>query len=257
LDPLSEWNTSRLLVIAHRGASQRAPENTLAAFRLASTLGADGIELDTKLTADGEAIVMHDQTIDRTTSGVGRVRDHTVAELKRLEAGSHFGPEFAGEPIPSLEEVFQELVESPMLINVEVGNYASPQDRLPDRVVELVQQYGLDRRVLISSFNPIALRRTRNQAPGLALALLLVPAEPGWQRFVFSVISPRDADDLNDAMIRPEVVARSHRAGRRCLAWTVNEAARMHELVTMGVDGIITDAPDVARQVVDGAASKP
>jgi len=256
LDPLSEWNVSRVLVIGHRGASLRAPENTLAAFRLAASLAADGIELDTKLTADSEAIVMHDQTIDRTTSGKGWVRDHTLADLKRLEAGSHFGPEFAGEPIPSLEEVFQEFADSPMLIDVEVGNYASPQDRLPDRVVELVRQYGLDRRVLISSFNPIALRRTRNQAPGLALALLLMPREPGWQRFLSSALSPRDTDNLNDAMIRPEAVARSHHAGRRCMAWTVNEAARIHELVLMGVDGIITDAPDVARQVVDGAARK-
>lgn len=249
---VSEWNVSRPLVIAHRGANRQAPENTLAAFRHALTLGADAVELDTKLTADGYVVVIHDQTLDRTTEGAGRVTEHTLAEIRALEAGSHFSPAYAGEKVPTLDEVF-DAVGSQLLINVEMGNYASPRDALAEAVVDVVRRHKMERRVLLSSFNPLALRRARANSADIPLGLLLMPREPGWQRWFFSLLSPKEVLHLNEALIRPEVVARAHRQGRMVIAWTVNEPARMTELLDMRVDGLITDVPEAARQAVQDA----
>ncbi len=144
------------LIIAHRGASAFAPENTLAAFRLAVELGADGIELDAKLSADGEVMVIHDQTVDRTTGGHGAVRELSLAQLKQLDGGHFKDVQYTGEPIPTLDEVFTE-VGPRTLINVELTNYVSPLDALPDLVADLVIHHGLQDHVFFSSFHPLNL----------------------------------------------------------------------------------------------------
>ncbi len=120
-------NLPKPAIIAHRGASAGAPENTLAAFRLALQQGADAIELDTKLSADGHPVVIHDQTVDRTTMSTGKVRDHTVADLNKMDVGSHFDSAYRGEPIPTLEDVFKAIGQH-AIINVELTNYATPRD---------------------------------------------------------------------------------------------------------------------------------
>src|SRR3990170_7761080 len=131
--------TARPLIFAHRGASAYAPENTLAAFRLALDQGADGIELDAKLSADGEIVVIHDQTVDRTTPRKGRVDQLTLSELRKLDAGSWKGDVFSGEKIPALAEVFS-AVGGKLKINVELTNYSSPQDGLANKVLALVRE---------------------------------------------------------------------------------------------------------------------
>ncbi|HBY09528.1 MAG TPA: glycerophosphodiester phosphodiesterase, partial [Chloroflexi bacterium] len=123
-------NLPRPAIFAHRGASAYAPENTLAAFKLAVDQGADAIELDAKLCADGQIIVIHDQTVERTSNGAGKVADLPLSALQELDAGSWFGLEFKGEPIPTLDEVF-EAVGQKIFINIELTNYASPRDLLP------------------------------------------------------------------------------------------------------------------------------
>ena len=117
------------LIFAHRGASAHAPENTLAAFELALAQGADGIELDVKLSADGHAVVIHDAAVDRTTGAHGMVKDLSLAELRALGAGSFFSEKFSAEKIPMLEEVF-EAVGKRTFINVELTNYKTPHDQL-------------------------------------------------------------------------------------------------------------------------------
>src|SRR4030042_5766395 len=117
----------RPTIFAHRGSSVHAPENTLAAFKLAIDQHADGIELDTKLSADGQVVVMHDDTVDRTTNGTGRIKSLTLHELKRLDAGSKFDPSFHAERIPTLAEVF-ETVGGKIFINVALATYTSPTD---------------------------------------------------------------------------------------------------------------------------------
>ncbi len=141
---------SNPVIFAHRGASNYAPENTLAAFDLAYRQGAKAIELDAKLTADGQVVVIHDQTVDRTTGGSGRVKEMRLAQLKELDAGSHFDVSFKGEPIPTLDEVFAAF--GPFLfINVELTNYASLLDPLPEKVAGLVKKHKLSQRVMFSS----------------------------------------------------------------------------------------------------------
>jgi glycerophosphoryl diester phosphodiesterase len=136
------WRENRPLVIAHRGSCQHAPENTLAACELALEEGAQALEFDAKLSADGVLVSIYDHTVDRTTDGTGRVDKLTAAELRRLDAGGRFSPKFAGQRIPLLEEVLERLGRR-MLINVELTNRASMGHRLPDEVVRQVCACGL------------------------------------------------------------------------------------------------------------------
>lgn len=176
----SLWLSSeRILNVAHQGASAVAPPNTLAAFRKAAELGADGVELDVHLSADGAAVVIHDFTVDRTSDGRGRVADLPLAALKELDAGSWFDPRYASEPIPTLNEVF-EAVGRELMINIELKLLPRGGRGLAAEVVSLVKRHGLANRVLISSFNLSALRRVRRLEPQLPLGLLYGPAPLSW-----------------------------------------------------------------------------
>jgi len=246
----SAWNINAPLVIAHRGASFFAPENTLSAFRLAAELGADAIELDAKLTADGHVVIHHDRTLDRTTNGSGPLSARTLEELQRLDAGSHLDREFAGECIPTLGQVFQELGDR-LLMNVELTNYARPFDALPEVVSRLIFEFGLIGKILISSFNPIALMKMRRLAPEIPLGLLVMNSEPTWLISFFRFITPYQAYHPSLSIVDEQVVQREHHLGRQVNVWTVNEGDQIRELLSMGVDGVITDVPDAAREVVE------
>lgn len=239
------------VIYAHRGASAHAPENTLAAFQLALEHGADGVELDAKLSADGQVVVIHDQTVDRTTGAHGIVREMTLAQLKALDAGSSFSSEFAGEPIPTLEEVFVAIGQK-TLINVEITNYSSVTDALPDRIADLVIQYNLQERVLFSSFHPLNLIRIRRRLPDTPAAILTQPGSDGkllrgWfgRLFARGFIHPYFTD------VNAETMAVERRAGRRVNAWTINDPEEMLRLYNLRIDGIITDDPRLARRVLE------
>ncbi|MCJ7513506.1 MAG: hypothetical protein MUO23_11115 [Anaerolineales bacterium] len=247
----SEWLQDAPLIIAHRGASRYAPENTLAAFRLAGEMGAQAIELDAKLTRDGQVVVHHDRTLERTTTGAGKLSAHTLDQLKQLDAGRKFSASFTGEGIPTLEEVF-EAVSSSVLINVELTNYERPMDALPEEVVRLVKAAGLQARVLFSSLNPLSLRRAKRLAPEIPRALVVRASAAGLKRAVYRWVSPQQAYHPEDPMVTPETILREHRAGRRVNVWTVNDPARIRELLDWGVDGVITDVPDLALRARDG-----
>lgn len=237
-------------LFAHRGASAHAPENTLSAFELALQHGADGIELDTKLTADGVPVVIHDQTVDRTTGATGRVGQLTLKELRALDAGSFFDIAFRGEKIPTLEQVF-EAVGQRTIINVELTNYASPKDDLPEKVAALVQKYHLEERILVSSFNPAALRRIHRILPTMLLGLLALPGLPGFfHRSMGSWLTPHGAIHPEKGDVTPGLVASAHRRGRRVHVWTVNDPGDMQRLCSLGVDGFFTDDPRLARKVL-------
>src|SRR5258705_3174798 len=137
----------RPTIFAHRGASAHAPENTLAAFELALAQGADGIELDAKLSADGHVVIIHDAAVDRTTDRQGRVKDMSLAELRSLDAGGFFAEQYRGEKVPTLEEVFEALGKR-MFVNVELTNYNTPGDYLVESVCMLVKKCGLQKQVL-------------------------------------------------------------------------------------------------------------
>jgi glycerophosphoryl diester phosphodiesterase len=241
---------SNPVIFAHRGASSDAPENTLAAFDLAHRQGAEAIELDAKLTADGQVVVIHDQTVDRTTQGSGRVKEMSLTQLKELDAGSHFDMRFKGEPIPTLDEVFAAFGQK-LFINVELTNYASLLDALPAEVAGLVKQHGLSHRVMFSSFNPIALLRIHRLLPETPVGLLALPGNSGaWARSWPGRIIPYQA--LHPALddVTPDLVEKCHRLGKRVFVWTVNQVEDMRRLMEMKVDGIFTDDPVSARQVL-------
>jgi glycerophosphoryl diester phosphodiesterase len=246
----SEWMQRAPLVVGHRGAPRFAPENTLAGFRRAAELGADAIELDAKLTADGVVVCHHDRTLDRTTNGQGRVLDWTWESLRRLDAGSRFDAAFAGEPIPSLEQVLRELGNR-VLFNVELTNYGSPRDRLPEAVLDLVASLRLERRVLLSSFNTIALRRAARLRPRLPLALLLRKDQGPLRRAVFPWIAPHEALNIGESLVTPEGVQWLLRRRKRVFVWTVNDPDRARHLLSLGIHGLITDAPDVVRRGIE------
>ena len=164
------------LVLGHRGASAHAPENTLAAFRLALEQGADGIELDARLTRDREVMVLHDAGVERVSGGAGQMSELTRAEIQRLDTGSRFGPAFSGERIPALEEVFTTFGDRPVY-EIEIKNFSSPGDGLEGKVLGLILRFGLQQRVLITSFNPLAVRFFRRELPQAPAGLLLLA---GW-----------------------------------------------------------------------------
>lgn len=247
----------RPIVFAHRGASAHAPENTLAAFELALRQGADAVELDAKLTADGQVVVIHDQTVDRTTDGSGKVRELTLAEIRKLDAGSHFDVAFRGEPVPTLEEVLKAIGQL-TYVNIELTNYASMTDKLPEKTAALVKRLKLTRRVMFSSFNPIALRKVQHLLPDTPIGLLAMPGGRGWLargwlgRLLvhYQTLNPEKGD------VTERLVEQMQRMGRGVLAYTVNEEADMRRLVEIGVDGIFTDDAPLALKIRNMAGVK-
>lgn len=242
---------SRPIIFAHRGASAHSPENTIAAFTLAIRQGADALELDAKLTSDGHVVVFHDQSVDRVTSGSGRVKDMKLAALRELEAGSHFSPKFTGEPIPTLDEVFQ-AVGNQTYINIELTNYTSLLDDLPEKVAILVQRHSLEKRVLFSSFNPIALRKIHRIFQDIPLGFLARPSSQGKtaRGFLGKLLVPYQALHPHFSDTTQPLVDQLHRTGRRVHVWTVNQPEEMKRLFELDIDGIFTDDPLLARNVL-------
>lgn len=237
------------VIFAHRGSSAHAPENTLAAFELTVEQGADGIELDVKLSADGHVVVIHDATVDRTTGMHGRVKDMRLDELRALDAGSFFSEKFKGEKIPTLEEVFETVGEK-TFINVELTNYNAPRDHLVESVCMLVKRFGFQKRVLFSSFLAANLSKSRSYLPNVPTGLLALPGILGaWQRSFGFAFGKYDALHPHLRNATQQQIYFVHRLNRRAYVWTVNEEDDMRRLFKWGVDGIITDDPQLAVKV--------
>jgi glycerophosphoryl diester phosphodiesterase len=240
------------MTIAHRGASGARPENTLAAFRHALELGIRHLECDVRLSRDGQIVVMHDATVDRTTDGRGRVSDLTLAELRALDAGGRFAPAWAGERIPLLDELLA-IVPADARIVVEIKD----DDRFPrltDATVDALRGWDPDgRRVGISAFEVPTLRRVHGLWPAVELsALLREAADPmAGAATGATILCPR-ASDIDAALVE-----RLHAAGYVVRAWGLKgrDEAEMKRLVACGVDGMTTDYPDVLAALYRGAAN--
>ncbi len=213
--------------IGHRGAAGLEPENTLRSFRRAATEGADAIELDLRLTRDGHLVVLHDADVDRTTGGSGPVADMTLDEIKHLDAG-------LGERIPAFEEVL-ETIHLPIHAELKAVEAAEP-------LAALIRNRRLAGRVTPISFAPEALRRVKLSLPDLPVGLILSGGSPGLteaRSVGASLVSPQAAY-LDAAMVEGY-----RRAGLRVTTWTVNESEEMRRVLRLGVDGIVTDRPDL------------
>ena len=241
------------LIIAHRGASAHAPENTLSAFQLAVEQSAPALELDAKLSADGEIVVFHDFSVERTTNGTGLVSQLPLAALRELDAGGHFAEKFRGEKIPTLAEVFEAFGDK-IIINVELKNYTTIKDDLTERVCALVKSFGLENSVMFSSFRASNLNRARNLLPSVPCGLLSLRGMLGWWTRSFG-FAFGDYQSLDPSFkdVTPQQIQRVHKLKRKLFAYTVNQAEDMRRLFQWGVDGIITDDPPLALKILGEA----
>jgi glycerophosphoryl diester phosphodiesterase len=244
-------NFPRPIILAHRGDLAYAPENTLPAFQQAIQKGADGVELDAKLTADGHVIVIHDPTVDRTTNGKGRVASYTLESIRKLDAGKWFGEEFAGTKVPLLEEVF-EIVGKDKMINIELTNYyTTPRDTLAMKVCELIKRHNNQDQILFSSYFPSNLKIVAQALPEIPRALLAMPGLIGlWARSFGFMFGDYQALHPHISNASREQMLRVHRIKRRVHVWTANKPEEIKQLKDWGVDGIITDDPQTAVRVL-------
>ena len=233
-----------VLVIAHRGFSGGAPENTLAAFKKAMDLGVDMIEFDVLLSEDGQVVVIHDDTLNRTTNGKGKVANYTLNELKQLDGGSWFGKEFSGEKIPTLQEVL-ELTRGQVLLNIELkkgdlGRYTMMD--LADRSLKEVENAGILNQVVFGSFDSSAIERIREKNPRIPVALI---HDKSWS-------SPQEATggrpipvlSCRGTVLTQTNISKARQQGVIIFVWTLNTEEHMEHFLNMGVDGIITDHPE-------------
>ncbi len=266
----------KIMVIAHRGANAYAPENTLASFRLACKMKADWFELDCTLTRDGQVIVLHDDTVDRTTNGKGRARDLTLEQIRKLDAGIKTGPQFKGEKIPTLAEALA-CAGNGTGVYIEIKNYANdnaliqklfdPKAKFPEpdtlmkmieetgtgnleltrKVIALVREQHKQKDVVIQSFSPIVCAIAVCEAPDIRTELLGAPRTPEeWQEFIRrgTLLRVKGLNPNEESLI-PDYINQIHAAGKTIAVWTVDDERRMETLARQGVDAIITNRPDV------------
>lgn len=234
--------TEEFMVVAHRGASRVAPENTLAAMKKAIAYGADYAECDVFQTKDGELVLIHDEEMERTTGEPGKVGDYTLAELKALDAGSWFKEEFRGELIPTLREAIQ-LVKGKMKLDIEI-KVSGSSPKITEKVVDIILAEDLEGACIVTSFEKSAIEKVKEIAPELITG------------FIFDEEHPPDIFDGNwdyvcsqRSIVDKEFVRKARQSGKKIWVWTVNDPEEMRRLITLGVDGIITDVPDILKEL--------
>jgi len=239
-------------IIAHRGASGHAPENTFAAFERALQLGAGFIETDLQLTRDARFVAIHDSHLERTTNGQGTVRDHTLAQLRELDAGMWFDRQFMDQRIPTLDEILEFAREQDVVFYLEI-KYDSAWGMHHALVGALGKPENAARTIVIS-FDPATLAAVRKLEPAIMIGLLVEDATADPVKAALDV-GARQLCPKAD-LVTQELVERAHRADLHVVAWTINDAEKMRAAMDAGVDGIMTDLPDRLRAVVEDRFSK-
>lgn len=232
-----------VLNFAHRGASGYCPENTMAAFRKSIELGANAIETDVQMTKDGQLVLIHDESLLRTTGSTKLVKDVMLEELRQLDAGSWFDPIFKHEYVPTLNELYELVKPLDMLVNVELKNSTIPYLGLEEAVVQLTRHYGMSERVIISSFNHYSLVLCKQLAPEIRTGILYM--EGLYEPWAYAARIGASALHPYHRAVKPEWVAQAAQQGVHYHPFTVNEPEHMRALLDMGVSGIITDYPDI------------
>lgn len=237
------WNFPR--VLAHRGGGALAPENTLAGIRAAASMGFRAVEFDVVLSADGVAVLMHDETLERTTDGRGRVSDTTYAELLRLDAGVRYGPGHLGERIPSFEQAAKLCLELKLWANVEIKPAKGFERQTGLVVAKLARELwrGAAPAPLLSSFEPASLEAAREAAPELDRGYLTDRIEPQWREAAqrLGCVSV----NCNQEHLTREMARSVGQAGFWLLCWTVNDPRIARRLFSWGADAIFTDRLDL------------
>jgi glycerophosphoryl diester phosphodiesterase len=231
-------------VIAHRGASAYAPENTLIAFTKAALLGIKWIEFDVMQAACGEPIIFHDETLERTTNGKGAVDRFDYANLRNLDAGSWFNPIFAGERIPNLMQTLEFLKNASMCANVEIKSLPGADEPLVKCVLNQMRDYlkTAGASILFSSFSIDSLKFLRQYSADCLIGFLMHDWLPEWEDICkeYQCVSM----NVNEEIMTPERAQAIKATGRKLLCYTVNDPLRAKELYSWGVDAVFSDAPD-------------
>jgi glycerophosphoryl diester phosphodiesterase len=232
-------------VIAHRGASAYAPENTLIAFTKAAQLGIKWVEFDVMLAADGHPIVFHDELLDRTTNGRGPIGDYSYHYLRTLDAGKWFSSKFSGERIPSLAQVLEFLLAAKISANVEIKPLPGQENETAIQAWLAVNAYfynTTEPSILFSSFSVKALEALRQQSKTCLLGLLMHTWLPNWQQISEELHCL--SIHVNQEILTAEKAKRIKETGRMLLCYTVNDPLRAKELYSWGVDAVFSDVPD-------------
>lgn len=229
---------SRPLNCAHRGASGYAPENTLAAMRLALQMGADMAELDVQQTADDALVVIHDTSLHRTTDGRGKVWRKSLKELKEFDAGSWFAPEFKGERVPLLTEVI-ELVRGKMRLNIEVKLHGHERD-VVSLLLECLRREEFIDSCIVTSFGHEVAAEIKRRAPALQVGCICDRHGFREQNFTARV----DLLSVQHRLVDADFMEKARAAGKQVHVWTVNDTSRMRQIIELGADAIITNYPD-------------
>lgn len=242
-------------IFAHRGSSKDCPENTMAAFKKAFEDGADGIELDVQLSKDGVPVIIHDEKLDRTTNTKGTVKDFTYEELTKIDAGSWFSKKFSNEHVPSLQMFLEWIAPLPMLLNIELKNNVIEYSGLEEKTLQLLYQYGMEKRTVISSFNHYSLVKIRKMNPYIETAPLYSSGifEP-WE-YVKAVCS--QSAHPNYKSLHPYILEGFKQHNIPIRPYTVNSQKWMAYLFEWGIEAIITDYPIIARNVRNGDGPAP
>jgi glycerophosphoryl diester phosphodiesterase len=234
----------RAKVFAHRGISGHFPENTMAAFQAALEAGADGIELDVQMAKDGMLVIIHDEKVDRTTGGTGYIKDMTFEEILQLDAGSWFAEVNAGETIPDLEKFLKwaAMEGNELLINIELKNDLIVYPGMEKKVIDLILKYGLEQRVIISSFNAESLRRVRDYHSTIQTGYLI----EGIPENTLDMAKNIGADSIHceEKFALSELGRKAMEAGFPLRVYTVNDENRSEFLTNAGVEVIMTDFPE-------------
>lgn len=233
-------------IFAHRGYSGKYPENTMIAFKKALECGVDGIELDVQLTKDGEVVIIHDETIDRTTTGKGFVVDYTYEELERFDASFKF-KDLGFNKIPTLREYFQLVKDYDIVTNVELKTGINEYLGIEEKVWELIKEYNLEEKVIISSFNHFSVMRMKKIAPQLKYGFLsedwIIDAGKYTHSYGVQCYHPR----FNNLV--PDVIKELKKYNLEINTWTVNLEEDMRYLYSNNIDVIITNYPELAQEI--------
>lgn len=233
-------------ILAHRGASGYAPENTLEAFALAAQLGADGVELDVHLSSDGEIVVIHDERVDRTTNGIGLVSEMTLSQLKALNACNGMGGLTAHNTIPTLREVYELLSPTGLMINTEIKTDALLYDGICEKLTALEKETGMEGRIIYSSFNHNTILEMKKVNPDAKTGLLYVEALANPWAYAKSIGADALHPDKFSTLNYPEIMEICNQQGIETNIWTVNTAEDLEFLMRHGATSVITNYPALA-----------